>query len=77
MLTFWDTIRGHEMADTLIRELPKLNKNMNRRQYVDEYPQNYAKDDMLKKTLEAKMQDGYHLDQILPSEDKFICIWSR
>lgn len=26
MLTFWDTVRGTRLADTLIRELPKLTK---------------------------------------------------
>ena len=26
MFTFWDTVRGVELADTLIRELPKLTK---------------------------------------------------
>lgn len=24
MLTFWETVKGMELADTLIRELPKL-----------------------------------------------------
>lgn len=26
MLTFWETVKGMELADTLIRELPKLTK---------------------------------------------------
>lgn len=25
-LTFWDTVRGHQLADTLIRELPNCNE---------------------------------------------------
>lgn len=27
-MTFWDTVRGHHLADVLIRELPKLNQNL-------------------------------------------------
>lgn len=25
-MSFWDTIRGHQLADTLIRELPNLTR---------------------------------------------------
>ena len=28
MMTFWDTVRGHQLADTLIRALPKLEKSL-------------------------------------------------
>lgn len=27
-MTFWDTVRGHQLADTLIRTLPKLEKSL-------------------------------------------------
>ena len=27
-LTFWDTVRGVHLADTLTRHLPELNKNL-------------------------------------------------
>lgn len=40
MLTFWDTIRGNQLADTLIRELPKLNKSSSRQYLIES--KNYA-----------------------------------
>lgn len=30
MMIFWDTVRGHQLTDTLIRELPKLQKELKR-----------------------------------------------
>lgn len=34
MLTFWETRRGMQLADTLIRELPKLTKKKEVVQYA-------------------------------------------
>ena len=35
MLTFWDTVRGVQLADTLIRELPKLTKSSSRQYLIE------------------------------------------
>jgi hypothetical protein len=46
MMNFFDTVRGHNLADTLIRELPQIRKELKRQ------------NDLKEKELKYKLQSG-------------------
>lgn len=50
-MTFWDTVRGHQLADTLIRELPKMNKRNGVKRQELVYMTDTDKDLYLQKAL--------------------------
>jgi len=79
MMTFWDTVRGHQLADTLIRKLPDLTESLSKgkRQIVKTYPKHYAEDKLLVHALEDQIRKGFILDHILPLGDEIICVWSK
>ena len=73
-LTFWDTVRGTRLADTLIRELPKLTGK--KHQIVEMY----SADNLIavKKEMEKKLEEGYTIDQMIPTlNHSYFVIYSK
>lgn len=70
-VTFWDTIRGTRLADTLIRELPKLTER--RKQHAV----TYDKDESLADTINYMIDTGKQVDQVIDLGDKVVCIFSK
>lgn len=71
-MTFWDTVRGHELANTLIRYLPTLVAAKQKAITLDEndYP--------IADKINELIQDGYHIDNIIKTDDtKYIFIISK
>ena len=45
-MNFWDTVRGHELADILIRYLPKISKKVNKKQHFATVQKRNLKDEL-------------------------------
>ena len=45
-MNFWDTVRGHELADILIRHLPKIAKKVNKKQHFVTVQKRNLKDEL-------------------------------
>ena len=45
-MNFWDTVRGHELADILIRHLPKIAKKVNKKQHFATVQKRNLKDEL-------------------------------
>lgn len=73
-LIFWDTVRGTRLADTLIRNLPKLTEK--KHQIVEMY----SADNLIavKKEMEKKLEEGYTIDQMIPTlNHSYFVIYSK
>ena len=68
-MTFWDTIRGHQLADTIIRDLPLLARP--RKQSII----TLAKDDTLPDNLERLLKENKKIEHVIPLQDKVVCIY--
>ena len=69
-MTFWDTVRGHHLADTLIRCLPKIAKEEkeNQKCFVVERKELYEK-------VESLISEGLTFYQIVDDgSDKVMII---
>lgn len=68
-MTFWDTVRGTRLADTLTRELPKLTKKRDKKQkiMVLDSPEE----------IQKKIDSGLFLEHILIFGDHFLCVFAK
>lgn len=69
-MVFWDTVKGHALADTLIRCLPALAER--KTQYLVE-----ASTEELKKIIETQIKEGSVLVQAIPVNDKYLCVFNK
>ena len=62
-MTFWDTVRGHELADVLCRTLPKLTKKVKKKQHFVVILKTKLKEEL----EERRDKDGWVVEQIVES----------
>ena len=75
-MTFWDTVRGHELADTLCRCLPKLTKKMKKKQNFVVISKTKLKEEL----EERRDKDGWIVEQIVesvPTEQSVLVVFAE
>ena len=70
-MNFWETIRGVRLADTLIRELPKLTAE--KRQYVVNVHGFEDLNDVIRENLEK----GNLLVNVISKDEDYIVVFAR
>ena len=70
-LTFWDTVRGVRLADTLIHELPELTRE--KKQVVKTFYMENIED-----RINEYIENHYEVSHIIPlGTDKFLCVFTK
>ena len=69
-MTFWDTVLGHRLAETLINYLPDIARE--KRQVIKK-----IRHDSLFDEIEDLIDKGYHIDHLIPTGIVFIVIYSK
>lgn len=62
-LSFWETRRGVQLAETLIRTLPKI--AMSKKQETEKILESD-----LQNCIDQKLKDGYVVDHVIPLENE-------
>ena len=70
-MIFWDTVMGHQLADTLIRCLPAMTEE--KKQYVESY--HFTVD--LEAAINEHLKNGHHIDHVIPRGSTIIIIYSK
>lgn len=72
-LSFWETRRGTQLADTLIRHLPKLTGKVKQEVFTcDKLGPDPAKS--VANTIRQLIDDHYTIEQVVPVDNTYVII---
>lgn len=72
--SFWDTVKGYQLADVLIATLPKLTKEKKTKQYIKNYGSSACLSELELKDIQRELDSGSRIVAMTHNGDGYIYI---